>query len=451
MIYKNFRFSIFIRVAIVVILAVALAFILAERPSFFLPLVIAIFLLAAVVNLIRYIEKTNKDLTHFLLSLRQGAFTESYTSGQRGTQYEKLSDAMNDVVREFAKVNEQKELHYQFLEALNENISVAILSFDSDGKLLMMNRAAKQLLNQPSFSKLEHFRRIDPVLFEIIQTSQPESRSVVRTVIGEQQYQLSVQSKEIILQSEHVKIILLQNLNSELEEKEIDAWHQLMRVLTHEIMNSVTPIVSLTKAVETILYNPDGTRKNPTSLTDENADDVYSSLTTIGSRSKGLVNFVKAYKEYSKPIDLHLENVDVTALAQRTIQLLTPDLQKSNISVGLTAPTSTEAKADQALIEQVLINLIKNAIEAVSHDGSGKIIVEVVKKPIGTVNVSVIDNGTGIDQENISKIFVPFFTTKPKGSGIGLSLSRQIMKLHNGTIRVQSTIGKGSAFILEWK
>lgn len=451
MIYRNFRISIFIRVLLIVVLALLLAFVTLRQPMFFASVTLALMLLATVISLVRYIEKSNKDLTHFLLSVRQGAFTESYTSGSRGKHYEELSDALNEMVQEFATLNMEKELHYQYLLALNEHIDVAILSFDTEGKLLMLNPTAKRLLNRPSFAHIEHFKQIDARLYEVVKQIRPDERILVRVFIGEDQFRLGVQLKKIVLRDKPVQIILLQNLNSELEAQEMEAWYQLIRVLTHEIMNSVTPIVSLAHAVQSILNDADGKRKDLATLTEENSEDVFSSLTTIISRSEGLLKFVKAYKAYATPPEVNLESTDITALVARIVNLLAADLQRSQIAVKVNyAHAPVFARADPALLEQVVINLIKNAMEAVAHDGSGKIAVDVGTRSHNKISITVSDNGAGIDAETLPRIFIPFFTTKAKGSGIGLSLSRQIMKLHGGTIRVSSTEGKGSVFTIEW-
>jgi two-component system nitrogen regulation sensor histidine kinase NtrY len=451
MIHKHFRISIFLRAILIAGLSLLFSFVLMEKPSFFVPLVVGIGLITAVVSLIRYIEKSNKDLTHFLLSIRSGAFTESYTS-TRGKADEALSEAMNEVIREFAKLNAEKEIHYQYLQALNENINVAILSFYTDGRLRMMNPAAKRLLNLPSFSHLEHFKRIDTALYKAVSRIQPEERMVTKVFIAEEACHLSVQLKEIVLQGEHVKILLLQNLNNELEAKEIEAWYQLIRVLTHEIMNSVTPIVSLTAAIQSILTHPDGSHKKLELLTEENQEDVLNSLLTINARSKGLLKFVNAYKEYAKPVTLRPESTDVVVLITRIVDLLKRDLEERLIQLKVNfSSASVPAKADIALMEQVLINLIKNAMEAVAHDGAGIISIGARIKEGNIVSITVSDNGPGVDPEILSKIFIPFFTTKSKGTGIGLSLSRQIIKLHGGNIKVSSAPEKGSVFTVEWR
>lgn len=445
---RNFRLAIFLRVSMIVALSVMIAFIIVVKPMFFVLAAATILLITLIVNLIRYIEKTNKDLTHFLLSIRQGAFTESYTSGNRGKQQQLLSDALNEIVIEFAKLNEEKELHYQFLKTLNENINVSILSFDASDNLINMNQAAKRLLDLPSFSKIDHFRKIDSSLYDAVSKLEPEGRTLVKVVLREEVYQLSIQLKEIVLNGKPVRIFLLQNINSELESKEIEAWHQLIRVLTHEIMNSVTPIASLTAAVEKILRDENGNPRDLSRLSPDNLEDVFSSLATIQSRSKGLLKFVTSYKEFARPIDAKFETIDLSRLLRRIITLLQPQIDEHNIKLTFDFPDEHSAQGDASLLEQVVINLLKNAIEAVAHDGSGAIKV-ILRKQNQKTALLIVDNGPGIDAEILPRIFVPFFTTKQKGSGIGLSLSRQIIKLHNGTIKVQ-TSERGSVFIVEW-
>ncbi len=449
--YRNFRLNITVRIILLSILAFSLAFVTANQEMLFVPFAISLAFIYGVINLVLYIEKTNRDLTHFLLSLREGAFTESYTSANRGKHYEELSDALNEVVKDFAKLNTQKELHYQYLQVLNEKINVAILSFDKAGALLMMNPAAKHLLKLPTFSKLDHFKLIDHELFEAASKQKPEERSIVKIVAGDELAQLSVQIKEIILQDKEVRIVLLQNLTNELESKEIEAWHQLMRVLTHEIMNSVTPITSLSSAAESILSESTGIRKSKEQVTDDNIEDVFNSVSTIRSRGKGLLNFVKAYREYAKPSEATFERTDISAVVRRILALLRHDLEKNNIELIERIPANRlEANADTSLIEQVLINLLKNAIEAVDHSGNGKITVDVKRLSGDKVQISVMDNGPGIDEDTLSKIFVPFFTTKQTGTGIGLSLCKQIMKLHQGTIKASSIPDKGTIMTIHW-
>jgi signal transduction histidine kinase len=450
MTYKNFRTNILIRVIVLVGLAIALAYVITQQPTFFLPLAIVTLLIVCVVNLVYYIETFNRRLTHFLLSIKQGAFTGSYTSASSGKPFEELGDAMNDIVREFAALNAEKELHYQYLQTLNEQINVAILSFEADGKLISMNPAAKRMVGYLPFNNIKDFKRVDEKLYHALLEARPHIQQAVPIILDGEQVQLSIQSKEILVQGKQIKIILLQNLSNELEAKEIDAWQQLIRVLTHEIMNSVTPIASLTSAMQTILTMENGSSKKPNELTRENVDDIFDSVNTVSSRAKGLLKFVQAFKELSQPVALNVETVDIVSMLRDVIKLLGPDLQQRNISVEFYHDTSIiPTMGDKGLLEHVFINLLKNAMEASATDGTGIISLYIHKKENETIRITVGDNGHGIDEDVLPKIFIPFFTTKAKGSGIGLSFSRQIIKLHNGSIKVQSTPGEGTVFAIE--
>ena len=450
MAYRNFRVNIFIRVVLIVALALALAYVVTQQPSFFLPLTIIILLIAAVTNLIYYIEKFNRGLTHFLLSIRQGGFTEVYGSSQTGKPFEALSGAMNDIISEFAKLNEEKELHYQYLQTLNEQINVAIFSFEIEGRMIMMNPAAKRLLNHAPLNHLNDFKRIDEKLHMALVQIAPDTTQILPVIIGEEQIQLSIQSKEIVLRGRPVRIILLQNLSNELESKEIEAWQRLTRVLTHEIMNSVTPISALTTTMQKLLVQPNGIPQDFKHLTRENVDDIYSSLNTVSARAKGLLRFVQAFKEFSQPVSLKLESFNIVEMLREITHLFSPDLQLAKIAIEFYHDTkSISTVGDRALLAQVFINLIKNSIDALPVDGTGVISIYIHLTEKEIVRITIADNGKGIDEDILEKIFVPFFTTKSKGSGIGLSFSKQIIKLHHGRIKVQTTVGEGTVFTIE--
>jgi two-component system, NtrC family, nitrogen regulation sensor histidine kinase NtrY len=448
---KNLALNIGIRVCIIVMLAVLFALVLVSMEMLFAPLVFGILLAVATIELIGYINRSGKELTRMLLSLRQGAFTDVFMKpGAR--QHIEVSKALNEVIQEFARVSLDKELHYQYLSALNENINVAILSFDEHGSLLMMNPEAKKLLNTPVIAQLSDLRSIDENLHRTVSEIRPPEKRTIRAFIDEQALQLSVHVKEIIISGKLIRIVLIQNISSELETKEVEAWESLTKELTHEIMNSVTPIASLTDAVRSLIRNPDGSARNFSNLDGDSVADIHTSIDTIAHRSKGLLRFISSYKEFSKNPELRLEEINVADVLRRVVDLLGPTMEKSSIRISLNLSRPTlKMSADPGLIEQVLINIVKNAIEAVSHAGSGVIGIYAKKPDESSVSIAVSDNGPGMDADTLSRIFIPFFTTKTNGTGIGLSLSRKIMKLHHGAIRVQSSPGEGSIFTIEWK
>jgi two-component system, NtrC family, nitrogen regulation sensor histidine kinase NtrY len=451
MINQKFRFNIFWRITLILLFAFLLTYVVLRQQMFFAPLVLGLCLVAVIYNLLRYIEKSHRDITRFLLSVRQGIFSETFATGKPDELQEDLRKTLNEVTREFAHVTLERELHYQFLQALNESIGVAILSFDENGNLQSMNPAAKRLLKFPGFKGLESLKQVDPRLYEALVQLKAEDKIIHTTVIDHEQVHLSVHVKEIVLQKKRIRIFLLQNLNHELETKELEAWQQLTRVLTHEIMNSVTPVVSLTTAMHNILEKTEGTRKSLSELEEENIDDIYCSVQTIRSRSEGLLKFIHAYKQFAKPLEAHLQTVDLMALINRVVTLLKPDLLAAGINVQVnSAAPAILVQADASLIEHVIINLLKNALEAIPHNGTGIVTIGIQQKNETGARITVADNGAGMDAETVKYIFIPFFTTKPKGSGIGLSFSRQIMRLHKGTIRVQSIPHLGTTFIVEW-
>ena len=441
---ENFRWNIIIRVVLILVLSLGLVWTLSSTSWFFTPLVLSLLLLAVTINLVYYTERTNKDLTQFLVSIKQGGFTNTFTGQKRGLSQAGLSNAFNDVIEEFQKISMEKESQYLYLQALNENIGVSIISFTPAGEIQFMNPAAKALLKKPYLRSVDEFKGIDAHLYENIQQLASGEKRVIKTFLHGEMQQLSIQVKDFVLQQKDFRLVLLQNINAELEQQEVEAWQKLTSVLTHEIMNSVTPIASLSAAVNEMLKDA-GQMEG---LSEGQKEDVTSSLETIEKRSKGLMHFVDTYKNFSRVPVPELTAVDIGALIERIVGLLGPDLHKAHIRLEFDPPKNTVwVKADHELFEQVFINLIKNAIEALASSQDGKVSIRIVKRG-GKVYISVADNGPGIPSEVVEKMFIPFYTTKKSGTGIGLSFARQIMKLHDGNITVKTQPGNGATFTL---
>lgn len=441
---KNFRWNILIRVVAIVALSLTLAWVLVQTNWFFTPLVISTLILVITGNLIYYTERTNKDLTQFLLSIKQGGFTSSFKNQKRGGSQKRLSKAFNEVIYEFQKISIEKESQYHYLQTLNENIGVSIISFDDVGKVELMNPAAKNLLKKPYLKNISDLSDIDKALSEAATEMESGQKRVVKSFINEEVVQLSVQVKDFIIQEKGFRLVLVQNINAELDQKEIEAWQKLTSVLTHEIMNSVTPIASLSTAVNQMISDFESIE----SLSSEDKADVITSLKTIEDRSKGLIHFVGAYKNFSRIPELNIQNINLQSLVERITKLLKPDLDKAGILLDVQFSGPLNIRADNELLEQVLINLLKNAIEALSQQGDGKI--SIIVKKVGNKNceLNISDNGPGIPNEVLERIFVPFYTTKKSGTGVGLSFARQIIKLHDGHLSVKTEIGKGTNFII---
>jgi two-component system, NtrC family, nitrogen regulation sensor histidine kinase NtrY len=237
---------------------------------------------------------------------------------------------------------------------------------------------------------------------------------------------------------------VLQNIQTELQQQEVESWQNLTRVLRHEIMNSMTPIVSLVGTMR-LIVNEDIEK----STTDQEAvNDLKEALHTLEKRSKGMMQFVNAYRDFTtlpKPV---FSNLNVKELLQDVVQLLQTDLTSNGVLWELSVkPETLIAKADSSQIQQVLINLIKNASESFSTQNSRLIKLDAYSNE-NLVMIDITDNGDGIEPEALDNIFIPFYTTKKTGSGIGLSLSRQILQQHGGQLNVSSQVGKGTVFTL---
>ncbi len=335
-----------------------------------------------------------------------------------------------------------------FFKNIVQHIGIGILTFNKEGVIQIMNTAAKRLLRVDRAENLNDLREVDETLVDSFRKLKTGGRELLQLKMGDETVQLSFYAIELTLKGEVMKLISMSNIRSELEDKEMEAWQNLVRVLTHEIMNSVTPISSLAGLVEDELDTM--LKRGDLSLQREEAEDMYLSVQTIGKRSAGLIRFVKEFKNLTHVPKPKLAEVHVKDLLEEMAMLHKKELADHEVSVELNIQEGElTMQADKTMIEQVLINLIKNAIQAFDSQANKKIILSAYNYD-GHIVISVKDNGNGIDSDALERIFIPFFTTKKTGSGIGLSLSRQIMRQHGGQISVKSKLGEGTEFILRF-
>lgn len=408
------------------------------------PIGFAVLAIAQLIALFYYINKARTDLLHFFKAFDFRDFNKSYNEHLWNGSEDELKVAFNNVLKTFRKLSLEREEQYQYLRLVNEQISVGIISFKKDGSIDLMNNAARSLLNIPMLGQIEQFANHDEMLWQ--QLNQLEEGRQVIIEPANRNLKLAVTSKSFRLVDEDYTLISFQDISSELEEGEMDAWQKLIRVLTHEIMNSVTPVVSLTTAVKMIMQNDNGQLKKE-QLEQEELVDVFKSITAIEKRGQGLLGFVKAYRDYTRPPVPEIDNVNLFSWVNDTVQVIKSELKNVQIKVSETIPEDLFIKADEKLMSQVLINLLKNSSEAIAgSEGEISISAEILE---GQVHLHVRDNGSGIPENIRKEIFVPFFTTKKQGNGIGLSLSKQIMKAHKGDITVESN-SEGTIFTLKF-
>ncbi|MEQ9164662.1 MAG: ATP-binding protein [Fulvivirga sp.] len=439
----SFKFHVIFRCLLILLASLVLSWVLLNRDWFFTPLVLIIIMSGLVANLIYYVEKTSRNLAQFLLNVKQGGFTHSFKNDQEGQN--KLNKVFNDVIEEFHRVSMERESHYLYLQTLNENLGVALISYDQEGKIDLLNPAAKNLLKRPILRHIDELKEIDDGLLALVRSLQSGDRKVLKTIIDNQLIQLSIQCKLFKVQDKTFTLLLIQNINEELEQKEVEAWQRLVSVLTHEIMNSVTPIASLSDAFNKLLER----KKSFDNFSEEETQDLSDSLKTIERRSKGLMKFVNAYKDFAKNPDLNITQFELDELLQRIIKLFQPDIESAQIELKYEkGKEGSMIAADYDLMEHVIINLIKNAIEALRGKENAVLSIQLAKTN-RQIALKIIDNGPGIASDDMDKVFIPFYTTKKAGSGVGLSLARKIIKLHDGNLLVKSIPNQYTCFTIE--
>ncbi len=407
-----------------------------------------IIIILQLVELFRFVSQTNRKLTRFLESVRYSDFISGFTADNKlGKSFKELNIAFNEVLEAFRKARSEKEEHWQYLNSVVQQVRTGILSYDVDGNVQLVNTNAKRFMGVNSIKNIQELVHINPKLYHVINTVQAGKSELYKAA---NDLYLSIQASELRIRGIDVKLITLQNIQGELQRQELEAWQNLTRVLRHEIMNSITPISSLTSTLREILDHDMHRVNNHFELRDEGAEDLREGLTTIENRSKGLIKFIDAYREYTSLPKPTMSTVRLKDLIEKVAQLMKPELRKTNIHFSHECGSEyLTIEADAEMIEQVLINLLKNAIEALAETPHAELHL-VGRYDENAVLIEVIDNGPGIIKEALEHIFVPFYTTKRTGSGIGLSLSRQIMQMHNGSLSVESEPDVRTVFTLRF-
>lgn len=439
------------RVGILMATLVVFAFITASSDrSWFLILALLAAIGFQVMQLMKLVETSNENIASFLDSIRFDDLSQSFKTDSTDPSVQKLHRELNEALAKLRITRREKDSEYQFFKNIVQHVGIGLLTFRRDGSIQIMNSAAKRLLRITKADRIEDLKEVSEPLVETFKKLKTGGRELLRLTFGDETIQLSVFAIELTLRDEEVKLISMSNIQSELEEKEMEAWQNLVRVLTHEIMNSVTPISSLAGIVEEDLKKRID-RPTDETLKKEDLEDMYLSLQTISKRSAGLIKFVKEFRTLTHIPKPKLAEVPVKELLEELALLHKKELVDHGIVIGVdVSPANLFILADKTMIEQVLINLIKNAIQAFEDQPDKRIELKAYANEKGRAVISVKDNGSGIDAEALEKIFIPFFSTKKTGSGIGLSLSKQIMRQHEGNITVKSTLGEGTEFLLRF-
>jgi nitrogen fixation/metabolism regulation signal transduction histidine kinase len=447
--FKRFRLHIIFRILLIVALGYAMVYVLTQTHFWLVAFWIGLAIIILLSELIHYIERSHRDLENFLLAIRQSDFSSLFPSLRNKGSDDGLKQAYYEILKVFQGLRSEKEFGHQYLQTVVEHVKVALICYDEKEEVQLMNEAAYQLFGKPYIKNIKALELTDKHLLETIRNLAAGRKELVKVNMQNATLHLSIQATAFKLGQKSYKLVSFQDIGSELEAQEVESWQKLIRVLTHEIMNSVIPIATLSSVINEMLQEKAARNPHLSHPEEEEEADIRNSLQTIENRSKGLVSFVRAYSSLTQTAKPVIREVRVEELFTRVYTLLRPSIDKKGIKFNIVLlQENLRLMADPELLEQVLINLILNAMDAVEGRENANIeLIAGVNAHAQTV-IQIKDNGAGIEEEVLQNIFVPFFTTKKKGSGIGLSLSKQIMLLHKGNITVQSTKGEGTTFKL---
>jgi nitrogen fixation/metabolism regulation signal transduction histidine kinase len=401
--------------------------------------------------LVNQVNKTNSDLEKFFSSVQDHDSSVRFSENTKNDSFRKLHDRMNTLNTIIQNVKIQNERTSQFLQSIVDHVDIGLLSFDMNGNIEIYNRAAKRYFDVQQAHQLSSLKTSNDEIFKIINTIKPGQEILHKIKTDNILQSILVKATELKFESNVIKLVSFQDITNELDKKELESWQRLIRVLTHEIMNSISPITSLTSVISGYFKKKEDDNPIPLELIDSQiVSKTLSGLNTIEETGKGLLDFVDKYRSLTSLPKPDLSKFPIDNLFGKCKLLMESNISNKIKIISNVNPEDIALVADYAQVEQILINLIKNAIEALSGKKNGTIHLKAFYADDVTI-IQVVDNGIGISGDIIEDIFVPFYTTKKNGSGIGLSLSKQIMQNHDGTISVNSAPDKGSEFTLKFQ
>ena len=447
MIYnERFSFLVLIRVFLIVASCLIFAFLFARSDYLFSQIILLALIPLQTFELIRYSRKVSRELSRFLLAIKYGDVTVNFNMDKLGRDFKSLSFAFRDLIRSIQEVKIEKEAQLQLLKLIIDKISFGIIAYKEDGEILLMNQSSAELLEIPKVIHWQYIREHAGEFALQIEEMASAGRKLIES--DNQEKQLSVVVHFLSIREERCRLITFHDIRDEIEQKEIEAWYKLIRILTHEIMNSLTPLGSLTDTI-LMLLEENGQQKPLEKINEQQIADIRSSVMTIRKRSMGILNFVEDYRKLTNIPHPQFDNVMVRDLFDGVTRFLNVMLEENHIHVVFEiSPEDLRISMDQNLMEQVLINLVTNAVYA-SNRSSQKMIELKAWSDDKRPRIAVTDYGRGIDPDKMNKIFIPFYSTREGGSGIGLSFSKHVVHLHHGRIKVESKSGEKTTFILE--
>jgi len=436
--FKSFQNRVIQYLFIILLTMVGMAYISVNEVYNFALMILVPLLIVMVLRLFKLVNKTNTDFVQFLQGIKYDDVEQSFAPNQLGESHRELYDSFNLITDKFRNLRSEKEASDQLMQTIIGNVDTGIFCTNEKGDCLMINTAMKQLMHRSYIPDFQSFKEFTPHLYQALTELKLGERKIIKETIQNEILQIAIQLFVLKVKEEEIKVYTFFNIHNELSDQEVVSWQKLIRILAHEIMNSIAPIASLSSSATQLI--PENNN-----IDTDDAEELKEVFRIIQRRSEGLMKFTETYRKLTRIPPPQLQSINMNTFFREIKKLFNEDLKKNDIHWNMKfLYHEIKLMADPILLEQVFINTLKNAIQALEGILQPEITILVDKTPNGKVNIQVIDNGEGIPQDVVDQIFVPFFTTKENGSGIGLSLSQQIIRAHGGSIYLQSKEGEGT-------
>lgn len=429
----------------IIIALCALSTYLFVKENYFLFSFIFIMLFGFVVNLIYFVNKVNDKISFFFNAIENNDSSLSFNEHVKNRSYRELNKALNRVNKMIQQMRKQEQTHEHYYKTMLNRTATGLISYDEKGVIHHINRTAERMLSIYAPHHIAKLKKIDPIIYETLKGLKPGATKTISLNINNEIKNYYLKAAKFISMNDKLTIVSIEDIQYELDRNELESWNRLIRVISHEIMNSIAPITSLTSTLLNLYEDKSGSISSDPCLSELYNDTQYA-LSTIHEQTVGLEKFVKTYRQLTNLPKPDLKTIELTPWLKRITLLLHqhPDAEGVEI-VNDFISHKVEIIGDENMLSQVMINLGINALQALKNiDRPAMLTIRTWQNDTGRPIISFIDNGCGMNDELKEKAFVPFFTTKEGGSGIGLSLSRQIILIHKGSINIDSKTGEGT-------
>lgn len=448
MVSRRFTFNLAARLLVTGLALLFLVVMILQAGNYGLTIIAAALFFFSGFELWRYINRTNRELARFFDAARYADYSQHFNLDGLGSGFEPLGRTFNEILEQLRVMRTRQQTELRHLRALIEHVPVPLLTIHNRETISLQNNAARRLFGAAHVTRLSDLGQFGGSFQAAVSEAIPGNRELVTFAVEGIEYKLTLATTEIVSGTERQRLVSLQDIQSELDETQAQAWRELVLVLTHEIMNSITPVTSLAKTAEDVVADMARKTGSDSPLAEDLAD-LGDAVTTVARRSDGLMQFVERYRQITRLAPPKKRRIPVSELFESAVRLAAAEWPDSEFRLEQSVtPAGLDVQADRDLLEPVLLNLLRNAWQATVDRENPEIELQAKLNKRGHVVITVSDNGSGVADEIIRKIFVPFFTTKEGGSGVGLALARQVMIAHGGFIRFAQNDNGGARFTL---